>query len=61
MFPVSHDISMLFITMFLYDVVTFLLFVPYETQVKDRPFNLQGGGYGYLFRSDILFRTTQEL
>jgi len=47
--------------MFLYDVVTFLLFVPYETQVKDRPFNLQGGGYGYLFRSDILFRTTQEL
>ena len=33
---------MLFITMFLYDVVIFLLFVPYEKQVRDRPFNLQG-------------------
>jgi hypothetical protein len=54
---------MLFITMFLYDVVIFLLFVPYEKQVRDRPFNLQGGGggYGFLFRSEFFFRTTQEL
>ena len=28
--------------------------------VRDRPFNLQGG-YGFLFRSEIFFRTTQEL
>jgi hypothetical protein len=31
------------------------------TLVRDRPFNLKGGGYGYLFRSDFFFRTTQEL
>jgi hypothetical protein len=29
--------------------------------IRDRPFNLQGGGYGFLFRSDIFFQTTQEL
>ena len=29
--------------------------------LRDRPFNLKrGGGYGFLFRSDIFFRTTQE-
>ena len=28
--------------------------------LRDRPFNLQGG-YGFLFRSEIFFRTTQEL
>ena len=28
---------------------------------RDRPFNLKGGGYGFLFRSEIIFRTTQEL
>jgi hypothetical protein len=28
---------------------------------RDRPFNLQGGGYGFLFRSEFFFRTTQEL
>ena len=27
----------------------------------DRPFNLKGGGYGFLLRSEILFQTTQEL
>ena len=27
--------------------------------VRDRPFNLKGG-YGFLFRSEIFFRTTQE-
>jgi hypothetical protein len=27
----------------------------------DRPFNLQGEGYGYLFRSEFVFRTTREL
>jgi hypothetical protein len=27
----------------------------------DRPFNLkEGGGYGFLIRSEIFFRTTQE-
>ena len=31
--------------------------------LRDRPFNLKrgGGGYGFLFRSEICFRTTQEL
>ena len=33
--------------------------------IWDRPFNLKGGGeggwYGFLFRSEIIFRTTQEL
>jgi hypothetical protein len=28
--------------------------------IRDRPFNLQGG-YGFLFRSEIFFRTTHEL
>ena len=28
--------------------------------IRDRPFNLKGG-YGFLFHSEILFRTTQEL
>jgi hypothetical protein len=28
---------------------------------RDRPFNLKGGGYGILFSSEFLFRTTQEL
>jgi hypothetical protein len=27
---------------------------------RDRPFNSQGGGYGFLFRSEMFFRT-QEL
>jgi hypothetical protein len=30
--------------------------------VRDRPFNLKGGVcYGFLFRSEIFFRTTREL
>ena len=29
--------------------------------IRDRPFNLKGGGYGFLFRSEIFFPTTQEL
>jgi hypothetical protein len=29
--------------------------------IRDRPFNLKEGGYGFLFRSEIFFRTTQEL
>jgi hypothetical protein len=31
--------------------------------LRDRPFNLKGGGgggYGFLFRSEYFFRTTQE-
>jgi hypothetical protein len=28
---------------------------------SDRPFNLKGGGYGFLFRSEFFFRITQEL
>ena len=32
------------------------------TFVRDRPFNLKGGGgYGFLFRSEIFFWTTREL
>jgi hypothetical protein len=30
--------------------------------LRDRPFNLKrGGGYGFLFRSEFIFRTTREL
>ena len=29
--------------------------------IRDQPFNLKGGGYGFLFRSEFFFRTTQEL
>jgi hypothetical protein len=29
--------------------------------IRDRPFNLQGWGYGFLFHSEFFFRTTQEL
>jgi hypothetical protein len=32
--------------------------------IRDRPFNLKGGGgggWGFLFRSEFFFRTTQEL
>ena len=29
--------------------------------VRYRPFNLKGGGHGFLFRSEFFFRTTQEL
>jgi hypothetical protein len=29
--------------------------------LRDRPFNLKRGGYGFLFRSEFFFRTTQEL
>ena len=33
------------------------------TLIRDRPFNLQdrGAGYGFLFRSEICFRTTREV
>ena len=29
--------------------------------IRDRPFNLKGGGYEFLFRSEKIFQTTQEL
>jgi hypothetical protein len=29
--------------------------------IRDRPFKLKGGGYGFLFRLENFFRTTQEL
>ena len=29
--------------------------------LRDRPFNLKGGCYGFLFRSEFFFRTTKEL
>ena len=33
----------------------------YTINVRDQPFNLKGrGGYGFLFRSEFFFRTTQE-
>jgi hypothetical protein len=33
----------------------------YFCNFRDRPFNLKGGGYGFLFRSENFFRTTREL
>jgi hypothetical protein len=32
----------------------------YMCDIRDRPFNLKGG-YGFLFRSELFFRTTQDL
>jgi hypothetical protein len=29
--------------------------------IRDQPFNLKRGGYGFLFCSEIFFRTTEEL
>ena len=29
--------------------------------LRDQPFNLKGGGYVFLFRSEFFFRTTREL
>ena len=29
--------------------------------LRDRPFNLQRGGYGFFFRSEFFFRTRREL
>ena len=29
--------------------------------LRDLPFNLKGGGYGFLFSSEFFFRTAQEL
>jgi hypothetical protein len=31
-----------------------------SSMLRDRPFNLKGG-YGFLFRSEFFFQTTQEL
>ena len=41
-----------------------LIFPSNETThfgLRDRPFNLQRGGYGFLFRSKFFFPTTREL
>ena len=40
------------------------MIIPAKSQfnwLRDRPFNLKGRGYGFLFRSDFFFRTTQQL
>jgi hypothetical protein len=37
-------------------------FLKKYSEIRDRPFNFEGGvGYGFLFRSELFFRTTQEL
>jgi hypothetical protein len=40
-------------SLFLYYTISFL--------IRDQPFNLKGGVYGFLFRSENIFPTTQEL
>ena len=42
--------------------VDLLLHLNHFKLLRDRPFNLKrgGGGYGFLFRSEFFFRTTQE-
>ena len=37
------------------------IYIYSQTCLRDRPFNLKGGGYGFLFRSEFFFRTIQEL
>ena len=45
-----------------YNKARLMSMFPNDPQVRDRPFNLKGeGGYGFLFRSEFFFRTTQEL
>jgi hypothetical protein len=44
---------------FRYCNITILVFLVLYS-VRDRPFNLKGGGYGFLLRSEFVFRTTQE-
>ena len=39
----------------------FVIFILLWISLRDRPFNLKGGDYGFLFRSEFFFRTTQEL
>ena len=41
--------------------INFCLIASRVLLVRDRPFNLMGGGYGVLFRSEFFFRTTREL
>ena len=48
--------------------VAFILFYHFpvhwpcsETCLRDRSFNLKGGGYGFLFRSENFLRATQEV
>ena len=42
-------------------IYIFLLYLNFHL-IRDRPFNLKGGGgYGFLFRSEFFFRTTLEL
>jgi hypothetical protein len=36
-------------------------FETWKSLMRDRPFNLKGGGYGFLFLSEFFFRTIQEL
>ena len=43
---------------------TSTLIICRHEHIRDRPFNLKGGGgggYGFLFRSEIFLRTTREL
>jgi hypothetical protein len=40
-------------SLFLYYTISFL--------IRDQPFNLKGGVYGFLFRSENIYPTTQEL
>ena len=35
-------------------------FIKKVVNFRDRSFNLKGGGYGFLFRLEFFFRTTQE-
>ena len=55
--PLSTNFLLEFRTVVCF-VSHFLIFI---TLLGDRPFNLKRGGYGFLFRSEFFFWTTQEL
>jgi hypothetical protein len=53
-----QNLIVLFVANF---VILIFVFVFCIYILRERPFNLKGGGYGFLFRSEFFFRTTQEL
>ena len=58
MLPVSLDCPFLIASLVFSNFRPLIIIIT----IRDRPFNLEGGGgYGFLFRSEFFFPTTREL